>query len=335
MQTFWRLLGFLRPYRGGVAVSFVLAAAAMGAGVLVPYLVGRTIDEIRQGGGPLAARPGRDGAGLLRLAFSVSRRLVAGRVSLGVEYDLRNRIYSAPALARARVLRRPADRPADVALDRGPAGGALLPRLWPHLHPAVGPHDPDRGRRDARGRSPARRRRARSDAVRDLGGLPLRAPQPAGHAGGAAADSGADGGRRGERVGRPRGQGVRAGGAPAAALQAVRRARVRPIDDLHAAARVLLAVHRLPAAARARGALVRGRAPGDRGPDQHRRVRGLLRLRADADLPHADARHRARHGPAGGGERRARVRDPRPRAAADRPRRPGCRPAAGGWSCAA
>jgi ABC-type multidrug transport system fused ATPase/permease subunit len=94
MRTFWRLLGFLRPYRGGVGVSFVLAAAAMGVGVLIPYLVGRTVDEIGDGGvdlWPLAIAVA--GAGVLRLAFSVARRLVAGRVSLGVEYDLRNRIY--------------------------------------------------------------------------------------------------------------------------------------------------------------------------------------------------------------------------------------------------
>jgi ABC-type multidrug transport system fused ATPase/permease subunit len=94
MQTFWRLLGFLRPYRRGVAVSFALAAAAMGTAVLVPYLVGVTVDDIRQGGAelwPLAAAVA--GAGVLRLAFSVSRRLVAGKVSLGVEYDLRNRMY--------------------------------------------------------------------------------------------------------------------------------------------------------------------------------------------------------------------------------------------------
>jgi ATP-binding cassette subfamily B protein len=91
---FWRLLGFLRPYRWGVAISFVLAAAAMGVGVLIPYLVGQTVDEIRGGGAdlwPLAIAVA--GAGVLRLAFSVTRRLVAGRVSLGVEYDLRNRIY--------------------------------------------------------------------------------------------------------------------------------------------------------------------------------------------------------------------------------------------------
>jgi ABC-type multidrug transport system fused ATPase/permease subunit len=94
MRTFWRLLGFLRPYRGGVLVSFALAAAAMGTGVLIPYLVGRTIDEIRGGEvdlWPLAVAVAA--AGVLRLAFSVSRRLVAGRVSLGVEYDLRNRMY--------------------------------------------------------------------------------------------------------------------------------------------------------------------------------------------------------------------------------------------------
>jgi ABC-type multidrug transport system fused ATPase/permease subunit len=67
----------------------------MGVGVLVPYLVGRTVDDIRQGGvdlEPLALAV--VGAGVLRLAFSVARRLVAGRVSLGVEFDLRNRMYA-------------------------------------------------------------------------------------------------------------------------------------------------------------------------------------------------------------------------------------------------
>jgi ABC-type multidrug transport system fused ATPase/permease subunit len=94
VQTFWRLLGFLRPYRRGVIVSFVLAAFAMGTGVLIPYLVGRTVNEIDNGGvnlWPLALAV--VAAGVFRLAFSVSRRLVAGRVSLGVEYDLRNRMY--------------------------------------------------------------------------------------------------------------------------------------------------------------------------------------------------------------------------------------------------
>ena len=95
MKTFWRLLGFLRPYRKGVLVSFALAAVAMAFGVLVPYLVGRTVDQIRDHETnlwPLAITIA--GAGLLRLVFSVARRLVAGRVSLGVEFDLRNRMYA-------------------------------------------------------------------------------------------------------------------------------------------------------------------------------------------------------------------------------------------------
>jgi ATP-binding cassette subfamily B protein len=94
VQTFWRLLGFLRPYRPGVIASFALAAAAMGMGVLIPYLVGRAVDDIRTGATnltPLALAIA--GAALGRLAFSVIRRLMAGRVSLGVEVDLRNRMY--------------------------------------------------------------------------------------------------------------------------------------------------------------------------------------------------------------------------------------------------
>jgi ABC-type multidrug transport system fused ATPase/permease subunit len=95
VKTFARLLGFLRPYRGAVIVSFALAAVAMGAGVLIPFLVGRTVDRIRHGDANLWPLVGAIlAAGVLRLAFSVARRLVAGRVSLGVEYDLRNRMYA-------------------------------------------------------------------------------------------------------------------------------------------------------------------------------------------------------------------------------------------------
>jgi ABC-type multidrug transport system fused ATPase/permease subunit len=94
VHTFWRLLGFLRPYRRAVLISFGLAAVAMGTGVLIPFLVGQTVDEIRGDGAdltPLALAV--VAAGVLRLAFSVLRRIVAGQVSLGVEYDLRNRMY--------------------------------------------------------------------------------------------------------------------------------------------------------------------------------------------------------------------------------------------------
>ena len=95
MATFRRLLGFLRPYRLGVALSFALAAAAMGTGVLIPFLIGGTVDDIDAGGADLAPLAlAIVGAAFLRLLFTVVRRLVAGRVSLGVEVDLRNRMYA-------------------------------------------------------------------------------------------------------------------------------------------------------------------------------------------------------------------------------------------------
>jgi ATP-binding cassette, subfamily B, bacterial len=96
MQTFRRLLGFLRPYRAGVAWSFVFAGGAMGATVLIPFLTGGAINAIS----------GHDrhtltvwaiaivAAGVARVVLSVGRRLIAGRVSLGVEMDLRNRLYA-------------------------------------------------------------------------------------------------------------------------------------------------------------------------------------------------------------------------------------------------
>ena len=95
MRTFLRLFVFLRPYRRGLVLSLVLAALAMAAGVTLPWLIGRAIDEIgQQDRGALELLAGAMVvAGLLRLVLSVARRLVAGRVSLGVEYDLRNRVY--------------------------------------------------------------------------------------------------------------------------------------------------------------------------------------------------------------------------------------------------
>jgi ABC-type multidrug transport system fused ATPase/permease subunit len=95
VTTFRRLLGFLRPYRRAVVVSLVLAWAAMGMTVLIPWLVGEAVDAIERGERsdllPLALVI--VGAGLLRLALTVTRRLVAGKVSLAVEFDLRERIY--------------------------------------------------------------------------------------------------------------------------------------------------------------------------------------------------------------------------------------------------
>src|SRR5437763_14236582 len=95
MVTFRRLLGFLRPYRVGVTWSFVLACGAMAGPVLIPYLTGRAIDAIRvhHRHALVLWAIAIAAAGVARLGLSVARRLVAGRVSLGVELDLRNRLY--------------------------------------------------------------------------------------------------------------------------------------------------------------------------------------------------------------------------------------------------
>jgi ABC-type multidrug transport system fused ATPase/permease subunit len=77
-----------------VIASLLLAAGAMLLGVLIPALVGKTVDAVRNGHSnlwPYAAAILAAGVG--RLVLSVFRRLVAGRVSLGVEFDLRNLMY--------------------------------------------------------------------------------------------------------------------------------------------------------------------------------------------------------------------------------------------------
>ena len=95
VRTFRRLLGFLRPYRRSLIFSLMLAWLAMGMTVLIPLLVGGAVNAIEDGRRddilPLALA--LLGAGLLRLALTVGRRLIAGKVSLAVEYDLRQRFY--------------------------------------------------------------------------------------------------------------------------------------------------------------------------------------------------------------------------------------------------
>ena len=196
----------------------------------------------------------------------------------------------------------------------------------------VAAHDPDRRGGDARAQ-PAL-------ALVALAPMPfviwaacaLRAPQPAGAAGGAAADRRADRGGRGEHLRRARRQGVRAGGAPAASASTHSgHARVRPVDGLHPAARLLQPADRLPAPARPRrrccssAAARRSTARSTLG--DFVAFYGYVLMLTVAD---ADARHRARDGPARGRLGHARVRAARPRAAADARRRTRRRCPAGG-----
>src|SRR3954449_6821251 len=96
VRTFGRLLGFLRPYKRGVFWSLLLAALAMVCTVAIPWLTGRAVDQISDGdrAGLQVLAIAVIGVAVLRLGLSVLRRLVAGQVSLAIEYDLRNLLYA-------------------------------------------------------------------------------------------------------------------------------------------------------------------------------------------------------------------------------------------------
>jgi ATP-binding cassette subfamily B protein len=95
VSTFWRLLGFLRPYRRAVIGSLVFAWGAMVMTVGIPWLVGSTVNAIEdhQRSDILPLALAIVGAGILRLGLTVVRRLIAGKVSVAVEFDLRARLY--------------------------------------------------------------------------------------------------------------------------------------------------------------------------------------------------------------------------------------------------
>jgi len=95
-QTFARLLGFLRPYKISLIVSVLLAAASQGAQIAMIVLTGAVINRIeaqdRHGLEVLIALI--VGIGVAKALFMVGRRFISGRQALGVEYDMRNRLYS-------------------------------------------------------------------------------------------------------------------------------------------------------------------------------------------------------------------------------------------------
>jgi ATP-binding cassette subfamily B protein len=89
-------MGFLRPYRRQLWGSLAFAWAAMGMTVLIPWLIGRAVNAIQDGDKPdlLPLALAIVAAGILRLGLTVVRRVVAGKVSLAVEFDLRQLFYA-------------------------------------------------------------------------------------------------------------------------------------------------------------------------------------------------------------------------------------------------
>jgi ATP-binding cassette subfamily B protein len=96
MRTYRRLMGFMRPYRRQLWGSLAFAWLAMGMTVLIPWLIGRAVNAIESGNKPdlLPLALAIVGAGILRLGLTGVRRVVAGKVSLAVEFDLRQLFYA-------------------------------------------------------------------------------------------------------------------------------------------------------------------------------------------------------------------------------------------------
>jgi ATP-binding cassette subfamily B protein len=109
MTTFYRLLGFLRPYKRALIASGVLASLAMVVTVAIPFLTGRAVNALQTGAvhakhHQLALRDHDRhtllllalvivGTVLIRWVLTYFRRIIAGRVSLAIEFDLRELIY--------------------------------------------------------------------------------------------------------------------------------------------------------------------------------------------------------------------------------------------------
>jgi len=96
VKTTRRILGLMRGYGWLVTAGFVFAIAQMGLSLTIPRITQQVIDKALIGddrrllyiyGSVLL------GIGVVRFAVAVARRMATGKVSLGIEYDLRNRLW--------------------------------------------------------------------------------------------------------------------------------------------------------------------------------------------------------------------------------------------------
>jgi ABC-type multidrug transport system fused ATPase/permease subunit len=95
-KTFVRLLGFLRPYKGSLAVSLVLAIGSQVASLVAILLTGSVaaalVHHERSRLPWLVAAVA--GLGAARALMMAGRRLIAGQQALGVEMDMRTGVYA-------------------------------------------------------------------------------------------------------------------------------------------------------------------------------------------------------------------------------------------------
>jgi ABC-type multidrug transport system fused ATPase/permease subunit len=96
MKTFWRITKLVGAYKWLMAAGFAMALAQLALSLTIPAITRQVINKALIGGhhhllvtyGLLLV-----GIGGVRFFASTGRRLTTGKVSLGVEYDLRNRVW--------------------------------------------------------------------------------------------------------------------------------------------------------------------------------------------------------------------------------------------------
>src|SRR5437870_3101512 len=96
-QTFFRLLGFLRPYKRSLAVSTVFAIGYQGSQIALVWITKNVIDDALSPHdshklwiyiGAIVA------LGVVRAVLMFGRRMISGRQALAVEMDLRQSLYA-------------------------------------------------------------------------------------------------------------------------------------------------------------------------------------------------------------------------------------------------
>jgi ABC-type multidrug transport system fused ATPase/permease subunit len=96
-RTFFRLLGFLKPYKVSLVISIVLACGSQAAQIAMVWIVGGVIDK--------AIAPHDSsllwvyvwtivGLGVVKAGLMVGRRLISGKQALAVEMDMRQGLYA-------------------------------------------------------------------------------------------------------------------------------------------------------------------------------------------------------------------------------------------------
>jgi ABC-type multidrug transport system fused ATPase/permease subunit len=96
-QTFFRLLGFLKPYKASLVASTLLAIAYQASQIAVIWIIGHVVD--------VAVRPHDSSKlwlfvslivvlGAVRAVLMYGRRMISGRQALSVEMDLRQGLYA-------------------------------------------------------------------------------------------------------------------------------------------------------------------------------------------------------------------------------------------------